>query len=255
MRIVPASAPACRSLATFPTRRERWSQCSVAVLRSRAPEFASACLVRVAAWDGNEGDGREGKEPRPDLSPSHRTAPVPSTPGRAHDVPAATTMLSLTCPCHSAAAAAAALSRVLRSRRDHTDLAQLTPRERRSLTCRLGEAYQRWNETEGKQASFARVVLVFPFRQHLPARTRVFCHDFCHAPADETPPSPPPLLLLLLLLLLTFCPILSRGRDVGLASPAQANAKPSCTSNASAWRSRQSCTTRPRAWLRRSPTH
>jgi hypothetical protein len=36
-----------------------------------------------------------------------------------------------------------------RSRRDHTDLAQLTPRERRSLTCRLGEAYQRWNETEG----------------------------------------------------------------------------------------------------------
>ena len=39
-----------------------------------------------------------------------------------------------------------------RSRRDHTDLAQLTPRERRSLTCRLGEAYQRWNESEGTPA-------------------------------------------------------------------------------------------------------
>ena len=40
-----------------------------------------------------------------------------------------------------------------RSRRDHTDLAQLTPRERRSLTCRLGEAYQRWNESEGAPLS------------------------------------------------------------------------------------------------------
>lgn len=36
-----------------------------------------------------------------------------------------------------------------RSRRDHPELGQLTARERRSLTCRLGEAYQRWNETEG----------------------------------------------------------------------------------------------------------
>lgn len=36
-----------------------------------------------------------------------------------------------------------------RSRRDHPELGQLTARERRSLTCRLGAAYQRWNETEG----------------------------------------------------------------------------------------------------------
>lgn len=38
-----------------------------------------------------------------------------------------------------------------RSRRETTDLAQLTARERRSLTCRFGEAYQRWNETEGQR--------------------------------------------------------------------------------------------------------
>ncbi|KAL1511540.1 hypothetical protein AB1Y20_006334 [Prymnesium parvum] len=38
-----------------------------------------------------------------------------------------------------------------RSRRDHPELGQLTARERRSLTCRLGEAYQRWNETEGQR--------------------------------------------------------------------------------------------------------
>ena len=38
-----------------------------------------------------------------------------------------------------------------RSRRETTDLSQLTARERRSLTCRLGEAYQRWNETEGQR--------------------------------------------------------------------------------------------------------
>ena len=43
-----------------------------------------------------------------------------------------------------------------RSRRDHPDLAQLTPRERRSLTCRLGEAYQRWNETEGAREDRTR---------------------------------------------------------------------------------------------------
>ena len=38
-----------------------------------------------------------------------------------------------------------------RSRRETTDLSQLRARERRSLTSRLGEAYQRWNETEGQR--------------------------------------------------------------------------------------------------------
>jgi len=38
-----------------------------------------------------------------------------------------------------------------RGRRETTDLSQLRARERRSLSSRLGEAYQRWNETEGQR--------------------------------------------------------------------------------------------------------
>jgi len=65
-----------------------------------------------------------------------------------------------------------------RSRRDHIDLAQLTPRERRSLTCRLGEAYQRWNESEGQ-----REAKLYQQRKRVARQAKLHeeANSLCHA--------------------------------------------------------------------------